>query len=78
MLFPPSTLCRRVKALREEAKGKGKADMIYLDKFVRGRKDDGKSLTTEEDRAYIQELITLCDMRNEGMSRKEAIGVIQA
>ena len=34
-------------------------------------------LTTELDRAYIQELITLRDLKNNGMSRGEVIAVIQ-
>ena len=36
-----------------------------------------KTLTTELGRVYIQQLITLGDLKNNGISRMEVIGVIQ-
>ena len=50
------------------------SSIIYLKDFARGEK---KMLTAELDRVYIQKLITVKDLNNNGMSRMEFIGVIQ-
>jgi len=54
----------------------GKESILYLDDFKRGKMEE-TILTTAEDREYIQQLITLRDLRNNGMSRMEVIGLIQ-
>ena len=52
----------------------GGSSLLYLKDFCRTEK---KIMTSELDREYIQELITLQDLNNNGMSRGEVIGIIQ-
>ena len=61
---------------KKAAQKMGKESILYLDDFKRGKMEE-KILTTAEDREYIQQLITLRDLRNNGMSRMEVIGLIQ-
>jgi hypothetical protein len=75
--IPDGTLRRAVKAAKEAAAKKGGEGILYLDEFHRESKGDSKMLTTEEDRRYIQQLIVMRDMRNNGMTRHEVLGVIQ-
>ena len=49
--------------------------LLYLKDF--GRTMETKMLTSDLDRNYIQELVTLRDLKNNGMSRGEVIGLIQ-
>ena len=55
----------------------GITDVFYLKDFERGRNVNSKSLTSELDRDYIQHLIVLRDLKNNGMTRGEVIGLIQ-
>ena len=48
--------------------------IIYLKNFAQG---ETKMLTTELDRVYIQKIITLCNFKNNEMSRMEVVGIIQ-
>ena len=50
------------------------SSIIYLKDFALV---EIKTLTTELGRVYIQQLITLGDLKNNGISRMEVIGVIQ-
>ena len=75
--IPGGTLRRAVKEAKEAAAKKGGEGVLYLDEFQREKRGDSKMLTTEEDRRYIQQLITMRDLRNNGMTRMEVLGVIQ-
>ena len=78
IVIPPGTLRKRVKDAKAEAEKGKEGDTLYLDQFQRQKKSaSNKSLTTELDRTYLQQLITLRDLKNNGMTRKEVIGVIQ-
>ena len=55
----------------------GVTDILYLNDFAHSRSGDGKMLTSELDCGYIQQLIILCDMNSNDMSRGEVIGLIK-
>ena len=74
-IIPCGTLRDHVKYATEEAKKKGVSAIVYLSDFERSK--ETKMLTTVLERLYIQELITLRDLKNNGMSRGEVIAVIQ-
>ena len=59
---------------KDEVKKRRLSLILYLKDFSRG---ETKTLTTDFDHVYIQQLITLRDLRNNGMSRMEVIGIIQ-
>ena len=74
VIIPDRTLLYHVRYSKEEAKKRGVSFIIYLNYSARGKT---KTLTAELDRIYIQQLITLCNLKNNGMSIMEFIGVIQ-
>ena len=74
IIIPDGTLQDHVRYTKDKAKKRGVQLIIYLKYFAQG---ETKTLTTELDRVYIQQLITLCDLKNNGMSRMEVIGIIQ-
>ena len=74
IIIPDGTLQYYVRYAKEKAKKRGVSLIVYLKDFTRGGKI---MLTNELDRVYIQQLITLRDLKNNGMSRMEFIGVIQ-
>ena len=76
-IIPEATLRRKVKEAKEAAEKAGKEGMVYLNEFKRDNDEKNNMLTTEQDRAYLQQLITMRDMKNNGMTRNEAIGTIQ-
>ncbi len=55
----------------------GGVDYVYLKDFERVCGVDARLLTSEEDRNYIQQLIVLCDLCNNGMTRMEVIRLCQ-
>ena len=59
---------------RQKQRSKGVSTLLYLKDF--GRTMEKKLLTSDLDRNYIQELLTLQDLKNNGMSRGEVIGLI--
>ena len=61
---------------KKAAQKVGKESILYLDDSKHDKMEE-KILTTAEDREYIQQLITLCDLRNHDMSRMEVIVLIQ-
>lgn len=76
VIIPPATLRRRVKEVKQAAAEEGKDSIIYLKDFQR-QKEDARTLTCDGDRDYLQQLITLRDLKNNPMSRAECFGVIQ-
>ena len=74
IIIPDVNLRDHVRYAKDEAKKMGVSSIIYLKYFTRG---ETKTLTTELDLVYIQQLITLRDLRNNGMSRMKVIGIIQ-
>ena len=59
---------------------KGKIDVVYLDTFYRGKKTEGlsiRSLSTHEYCDFIQQLVSLRDIRNNGMRQGGVIALIQ-
>ena len=61
--------------MKAEAEKLGVLSLLYLKDFC--RTDKTKMLTSKLDRDYIQELITLRYLKNNFMSRREVIGLIQ-
>ena len=61
IIIPDGTLRDHVRYSMEEAKKRGVSYIIYLKDFARG---ETKTPTTELDRVYIQQLITLHDLKN--------------
>ena len=79
IIIPGATLRKRVKEIKATlSERKGAEYYLYLRDFERGsNRDSTRCLTSELDRSYIQQLIVLRDMHNNGMTRSEVIGLIQ-
>ena len=75
IVIPRQTLDNHVRYAKEAAKKMGGLDTLYLNDF--SGKEDNNMLTTKLDRVYLQELIALRDLKNNGMTRREVICVIQ-
>ena len=58
---------------KDKSNKRGVLSIIYLKNFSRGK----KMINTELDSFYIQQLITLRNFKNHGMSRMDFIGIIQ-
>ena len=74
IIIPYGTLWDHVRYAKDKEKKRGVSSIIYLKDFTRG---ETKMITTDLYRVYIQKLITLCDLKNNGMSRMEVIGIIK-
>ena len=74
IIIPYGNLQDHVRYAKDKANIRGVSSIIYMKDFTRG---ETKTLATELDRVYIQQLITLKDLKNNGNSRMEVIGVIQ-
>ena len=62
------------------ATNKDNIDVVYLDTFDRLKKTEGisiRSLLTLEGRDFIQQLVSLRDIRNNGMRQGGVIALIQ-
>ena len=77
IIIPGGTLRRRIKQIKAAAAEMRGSEYLYLNDFERGRRNDTQSLTSVVDREYIQHLIVLRDMRNNGMTLPEVFGLIQ-
>ena len=75
IVIPRQTLDKHIRYAKQAAKKMGGLDTLYLKDFT--RKEENCMLTTELDRVYLQELIALRDLRNNGMTRREVIHLIQ-
>jgi len=78
IIIPSATLRRRIQEMTTTASAMKGSEYLYLKDFDRGvNQYSTRSLTSELDRAYIQQLIVLRDMHNNGMTRTEVIALIQ-
>ena len=81
VVIPGGTLHRGIKQMTTAAAAnKGKIGVVYLDTFDRRKKTEGLStrfMSMLEDRDFIQQLVSLCDIHNNGMRRGEVIALIQ-
>ena len=81
IIIPGGTLRREIKQITAAAAvNKGKIYVVYLDTFDLCKKTEGLStslLLTLEDRDFIQQLVSLRDIPNNGMLQGEVIALIQ-
>ena len=77
IIIPGGTLRHCIKQLKAAAAEMRGSEYLYLKDFERGRMNDTRSLTSKVDREYIQHLIVLRDLRNNGMTLPEVFGLIQ-
>ena len=75
IIIPGGDIRDRIKSAKAEAEKLGVLSLLYLKVFCCTEKT--KILTYKLYRDYIQELITLRDLKNNCMSRGEVIGLIQ-
>ena len=61
IIIPDGTFQDNVRYAKYETKKRRVSSIIYLKYFARG---ETKTLTTELDRVYTQQSITLCDLKN--------------
>ena len=77
VVIPYTTLSHCVTGLKAESLKKGLMYMPYLDMFKCEKKSNPKMLMSEEDRNYLEQLISLFNLNNNVMYHQEVIGVIQ-
>ena len=72
-----ATIRKHIKEATAAAAGMGVSDILYMKDFECGRNIIAKSLTSELYHDYIQYLIALRYLKNNGIKRREDIGIIQ-
>ena len=75
IIIPGRTIRYRIKSVKAEADNLGVLSLLYLKNSC--CTDKKKMMTSKLDRDYIQELITLRELKNNGMYREEVIGITQ-
>lgn len=77
IIIPSATLQRRVQEMTTTASEMGGLDCLYLHDFSCHSNGSTRSLISELDRNYIQQLIIIRDIHNDCMTRPEVIVLIQ-